>query len=72
MGLFTSRLENVKAATAAGVEQHHEEMGDFHSREAAKYEAKALEREARGDHKGAARSRKVAERNRRKAAEHKS
>jgi len=70
MGIFTKKGAEIAAGFETGRVKHHQDMGDFHSREAAKYEAKALQREAKGDHKGAARSRKVAERNRRLAAKH--
>lgn len=62
--------EQWQADTAAGHAHLHGNLSDFHTREAVKYDAKADELETRGKHKAAARHRKVAERNRTKAAEH--
>jgi hypothetical protein len=68
--MFTKKRDEIAAAVDAGREKHHDDMDDFHTREVARYEAKAAEKEAKGDHKGAARARKVVERNRRLAAKH--
>lgn len=70
MGLFSKKAADTAAAYDAGREKHHADMDDFHAREAVKYDAKAVEREAKGDVKGAARARKVADRNRRLSAKH--
>jgi hypothetical protein len=77
MGLFKGKIADVKAASAKGHEDFREarvqqlaDLDSFHAREAAKYDAKAESHEAKGDHKGAARARKVAERNRRLAVKH--
>ena len=50
--------------------EYHTPMADFHTREAAKYRAKAEALEAKGKTKAAARMWKIVERNERKAAEH--
>lgn len=55
---------------AALKEKTARDMAEFHTREAEKYEARAAEREAQGKHGAAARSMKVAERNRKLAAKH--
>lgn len=54
----------------AGHDKLHGDLRDFHAREARKYDDKATELDARGKGRAAARARKVADRNRRKAAEH--
>lgn len=61
-----------QAAAQAGRETLHGGLESFHTREAVKYAAKADELEAAGKSRAAARARKVAERNQRKAAEHES
>jgi hypothetical protein len=62
-------IEAKRAAGAAGHEAHHAGLRDFHAKEAAKYNARAAELEQAGKARAAARMRKVAERNERKAAE---
>ena len=62
--------ESISDQWRDGRQRFGEDMGSFHAREAAKYEAKAAELEAAGKLKAAARHRKVAERNRRLAEKH--
>lgn len=65
---ITTRFESPEITnTAVVTDQYRFTVGEFHAREVAKYDAIAAEREAKGDHKGAARARKVADRNRRLA-----
>jgi len=78
MSLFTKKgRDEVAAANAAGREGVRDALAQaksdkvaFAEREVEKYEAKAVEYEAKGKTGAAARARKVVERNRRLAEKH--
>lgn len=62
--------DEIQAAAAHGAETWHGGLGGFHTKEAARYHAKADALQAAGKVKAAARARKVADRNTRLAAKH--